>query len=57
MTREEKIERYVDSVIEGMDHKTMYIYAHETMVRHIHTTMCDKDVDEMYNEYFNEKQP
>lgn len=55
MTREEKIERYIDNVIEGMDFKTMWLYVYDTMkysMEHDHT---DKEFDELYNEYFNER--
>ena len=31
MTREEKIQRYIDSVIEGMDWKTMCLYIYESI--------------------------
>ena len=31
MTREEKIQRYIESVIEGMDWKAMYHYVYESI--------------------------
>ena len=33
MTREEKIERYIDYIIDNMDYKTMYLYVYESIDR------------------------
>lgn len=53
MTREEKIQRYIDSVIDGMDWKTMYHYVYETIAESLEGD-SDEAIDKMYNEYFNE---
>jgi len=53
MTREEKIQRYIDSVIDGMDWKTMYHYVYETIAESLEGD-SDEAIDEMYNEHFNE---
>jgi len=54
MTREEKIERYIDSVIEGMDWKTMYHYVYESIEESLNGD-TDEQIDEMYNHHFNDK--
>ena len=51
MTREEKIERYIDSVIDGMDWKTMYHYVYESIEEDLKDS-TDEQIDELYNEYF-----
>ena len=55
MTRQEKIERYIECVIDNMDYKTMYRYVYDTIkysMEHDHT---DEEIDELYNEYFEEQ--
>ena len=54
MTREEKIERYVDAVVQNMDWKTMYTYCYETISANIEHDHTDEEIDELYNEYFEE---
>ena len=54
MTREEKIERYVDSVVQNMDWKTMYQYVYESIEEDLmHST--DEQIDEMYNYHFEDE--
>ena len=53
MTREEKIERYVDAVVQNMDHKTMY----ESLYEYIYESLgfeSDEYVEDLYNEYFED---
>lgn len=55
MTRQEKIERYIECVIDNMDYKTMYRYVYDTIkysMEHDHT---DEEIDDLYNEYFEEQ--
>ena len=54
MTREEKIERYVDAVVQNMDWKTMYTYCYETISANIEHDHTDEEFDELYNEYFED---
>ncbi len=54
MTREEKLERYVDAVIEGMDYKDMHEYIYATMIYGLEHSTTDEEFDEMYNEYFED---
>ena len=55
MTREEKIERYIDAVIEGMDYKSMYEYVYDTMTEGFASyNIPDEQIDELYNEYFED---
>ena len=54
MTREEKIDRYVDDVVQGMDWKTMYTYCYETIRANIEHDHTDEEIDELYNEHFEE---
>lgn len=54
MTREEKIQRYIDSVIEGMDWKTMYLYVYESIEESLKGD-TDEQIDEMYNYHFNDE--
>jgi hypothetical protein len=54
MTRQEKIERYVDAVVQGMDWKTMYTYCYETISANIEHDHTDEEIDELYNEYFED---
>ncbi len=51
MTREEKIQEYIDSVIEGMDWKTMYHYVYESIEESLKGD-TDEQIDEMYNHHF-----
>ena len=53
MTREEKIERYVDSVVQDMDYKTMYAYCYESIYEALNSEP-DKYIDDLYNEYFED---
>jgi hypothetical protein len=53
MTREEKIERYVDTVVQGMDWKTMYTYCYESIYEALNSEP-DKYIDDLYNEYFED---
>ena len=54
MTREEKIERYVDAVVQNMDWKTMYTYIYETISANLENDHTDEEIDELYNEYFED---
>ena len=55
MTRQEKIERYIDAVIEGMDYKSMYEYVYDTMTEGFASyNITDEQIDELYNEYFED---
>ncbi len=54
MTREEKIQRYIDSVIDGMDWKTMYFYVYESIEESLKGD-TDEQIDEMYNYHFNDE--
>ena len=54
MTREEKIERYVDAVVQNMDWKTMYTYIYETICESMDHDHTDEEIDVLYNEYFEE---
>jgi len=53
MTRYEKTTHYIDSVIEGMDFKDMYRYIFDTMLYELKDS-TDEQIDEMYNEYFEQ---
>jgi len=53
MTREEKIERYVDAVVQDMDWKTMHMCLCEFICEELKHE-SDDEVDERYNEYFDE---
>jgi hypothetical protein len=54
MTREEKIERYVDAVVQNMDYKDMYEYIYATMLYGLEQSTTDEEFDELYNEYFED---
>ena len=55
MTREEKLERYINAVIEGMDYKSMYEYVYDTMTEGFASyNLTDEQIDELYNEYFED---
>ena len=53
MTRHEKIERYIDSVLQDMDWKTMYQAMYASMLYNLKDA-TEEQIDEMYNEYFEE---
>jgi hypothetical protein len=53
MTREEKIERYIASVIDKMDYTTMYMYVWESISETIEND-SDEQIDEMYNYHFED---
>ena len=54
MTRQEKIERYIDCVIDNMDYKTMYLYVYESIEEDLKDS-TDEQIDEMYNYHFEEQ--
>ena len=54
MSREEKIERYVDAVVQDMDWKTMYTYIYETICNSMEHDHTDEEIDKLYNEYFED---
>jgi len=54
MTREEKIDRYIESVVQGMDWKTMYHYVYESIEEDL-KDITDEQIDEMYNYHFEDK--
>jgi len=51
MTREEKIERYIDSVVQDMDWKTMQLTLSDYLYEELKHD-SDKQIDEMYNDHF-----
>ena len=53
MTRYEKTTRYIESVIDGMDWKIMYQYVFDSMLYDLKDN-TDEQIDELYNEYFQE---
>jgi hypothetical protein len=53
MTREEKIERYIASVIDQMDYTAMYMYVWESISEAIEND-SDEQIDEMYNYHFED---
>ncbi len=54
MTRKEKIERYVDAVVQDMNYKDMYEYVYATMLYGLEHSTTDEELDELYNEYFED---
>ena len=54
MTRQEKIERYIDYIIDRMDYKTMYLYVYESIDEDLKDS-TEEQIDNLYNEYFEEK--
>ena len=54
MTRYEKLTRYVEAVIEGMDYKDMYEYIYSSLCFDLEHSTTDEEIDELYNEYFEE---
>ena len=54
MTRYEKLTRYVEAVIEGMDYKDMYEYIYNGLCFDLEHSTTDEELDELYNEYFEE---
>ena len=53
MTRQEKIERYIDSVVQDMDWKTMQLTLSDYLYEEFKHD-SDEQIDEMYNEHFEE---
>ena len=53
MTREEKLERYVQRVVDDMDFNTMYECVYDFIYEDLKGA-SDKDIDRRYKEYFNE---
>ena len=53
MTREEKLERYVQKVVDDMDFNTMYECVYDFIYEDL-KDVSDKEVDRRYKEYFNE---
>lgn len=53
MTREEKIERYANAVVDSMDHKTMYQAIYEYIYESI-ASESDEYIEDVYNEYFED---
>ena len=51
MTRQEKIDRYIESVAQSMDWKTMYHYVYECIEEDLKDS-TDEQIDEMYNHHF-----
>ena len=56
MTRYEKLTNYIDNVIEGMDFKDMYRYIFDTMLYDLEHSTTDEELDELYNEYFEDNE-
>ena len=54
MTRHEKLTRYVEAVIEGMDYKDMYEYIYSNLLYDLEHSTTDEELDELYNEYFED---
>lgn len=55
MTRQEKTERYIDCVIDGMDYKTLHMYVYDTIKHSIENDYTDQEFNDLYNEYFEEE--
>jgi hypothetical protein len=56
MTRLEKLERYVDAVVQDMDWKTMYEYIYVSLLYDLEHSTTDEELDELYNEYFEDNE-
>jgi len=54
MTRYEKTTRYIESVLQDMDWKTMYQALYESMLYELKDS-TDEQIDEMYNYHFNDE--
>ena len=54
MTREEKIERYIASLIDQMDFETMYMYVWESMMKDIEN-ISDEHIDKIYDNRFEDE--
>ena len=54
MTRHEKLTSYVEAVLKSMDYKDMYEYAYATMLYGLEHSTTDEELDELYNEYFED---
>lgn len=50
MTRHEKLTRYIQEVIDGMDYKDMYEYVYSNMLYDLKHSMTDEEIDELYDE-------
>ena len=55
MTRQEKIERYIDCVIDNMDYKTMHLYVYDTMKYSMEHDPTAQEFADLYNEYFEDE--
>ena len=53
MTRHEKTTRYIDSVLQDMDWKTMYQALYDSMLYELKDS-TDEQIDEMYNYHFEQ---
>jgi hypothetical protein len=53
MTRYEKTTRYIESVLQDMDWKTMYEALYDSMLYELKDS-TDEQIDEMYNEHFED---
>jgi hypothetical protein len=53
MTRYEKTTRYIESVLQDMDWKTMYETLYDSMLYELKDSTAEQ-IDEMYNEYFED---
>ncbi len=53
MTREEKIEHYIDSVVQDMDWSTMYECLYDFIYEDIKGE-SDEDINRRYKEYFRQ---
>jgi hypothetical protein len=54
MTRHEKTTRYIESVLQDMDWKTMYAALYDAMLYDLKDS-TDEQIDEMYNYHFNDE--
>ena len=54
MTREEKNDRYIESVVQGMDWKTMCHYVYDSIEEDLKGS-TDEQIDEMYNYHFEDE--
>jgi len=54
MTRYEKTTRYIESVLQDMDWKTMYQALYESILYELKDS-TDEQIDEMYNYHFNDE--
>ena len=54
MTRHEKLTRYIQEVIDGMDYKDMYEYVYSNMLYDLKNSMTDEEIDSLYDEHFED---